>query len=108
MEQADDEYKARQIQNQKEKDASSSMREFSGTDVRDLSDLELQKLELEIMRDEARLSMELGENLDGTVDAGMPAAMESIGAGSTGGTGTVSAAPEGGADLAGGAIDICL
>lgn len=108
MEQADDEYKAKQIQNQKEKDGS-SLREFYGANVRDLSDLELQKLELEIMRDEAKLSMELGENLDGTVDAGVAAAVEGMSSGSTGGTGTGDmAAPEGGGDLAGGSIDIFL
>ncbi len=101
MDQADEEYKNKSAQNQKEQGT------VSNTGVCDLSDLQLQKLELEMSQEEAALQMEAG--MEGMIGAAFamgiePGALEGIETGSNG----AAVMPGGAGDTVGGVIDICL
>lgn len=101
MDQADEEYKNKSAQNQKEQGT------VSMTGVCDLSDLELQKLELEMSQEEAALQMEAG--MEGVVEAAFAMGIDpaAVGGTETGGSQT-GVTPQGVGDMAGGVIDICL
>ncbi len=110
MDQADEEYKQKQAQNQAQsKQTSTAITNYSAP--KDLSGLELDKIELELSKEEAQLTIE-------TANLAMEAAAADLSAGGetaptavfTDTAGAVqTAVMPGGADLAaGGAIDICL
>lgn len=102
MDQADEEYKNKSAQNQREQGT------VPITGVCDLSDLELQKLELEMSQEEAALQMEAG--MEGVIDAAFAIGIDqAAGAGGMEAVSTKAAVMPGGvSDAAGGVIDICL